>query len=236
MNTNTSSVTQLIVKEDAVVARGQRAWGRIKTTAAEQRELWKQVGEALLVGRKENPSNQAFGKWLVEYGFDDIKADTRADAMWLSQSWAVIGSPEHDLTHPTNIRKWHRDQPKEPLPADLSDIKVEVKPVPVVDRKTAEKVAKLVNRAKTNDEGSDIAQRHLEAVAKKHGVTTDELKEAASVQAPYSYFQFSPDQVKSLTEFKTDLLQAYRDMLDEGLTKDAIVSIYMNVINEIKEL
>lgn len=42
---NTQRHTQIIPMTDAVVARGQRAWGRIKATAAEQRELWREVGE-----------------------------------------------------------------------------------------------------------------------------------------------------------------------------------------------
>jgi len=42
----------VLILTDAVVARGQRAWNRIKATAAEQRELWREVGEALLVGRR----------------------------------------------------------------------------------------------------------------------------------------------------------------------------------------
>lgn len=151
--------TSVAVLSDAIVSRGVTAWSRIKTTAAEQRELWRQVGEALLVGRKQNPSNQAFGKWCKEMGFD-MDPTTRSNTMWFAQNTAVLNTVQHDLTHPTHIRQWHREQPKEPLPADLQDTVVETKAVPSMDKKTAEKVAKLANRASSGDEGSCIAQRH----------------------------------------------------------------------------
>lgn len=153
--------TQLIVITDAVVARGQAAWGRIKATAEEQRELWRRVGEALNVGRKLNPSNQAFGKWCKEMGFD-MNPSVRSNAMWYALNHASCNGCKTD-GHPTAIRQWFNEQPKEPLPADLQDTQVEVKSIPSMDQKTAEKVAKLANRAKSGDEGSEIAQRHLES-------------------------------------------------------------------------
>jgi hypothetical protein len=36
-------------------------------------------------------------------------------------------------------------------------------------------------RAASGNEGSEIAKRHLEAVAKKHNVSSEDLKEAASM-------------------------------------------------------
>jgi hypothetical protein len=90
----------------------------IKKTAAEQRERWREVGEALLEGRKDHPSNQAFGTWCLEQGFD-MKPDLRADSMWLAQNWSVIGGSE-DATHPTWIRKAFRmAEARKLLPADL---------------------------------------------------------------------------------------------------------------------
>ena len=38
----------------------------------------------------------------------------------------------------------------------------------MLDERSAEKVGKLSSRAKAGDEGSAIAQRHVEALAKKH--------------------------------------------------------------------
>ncbi len=85
--------------DDAVVSRGKHAWGRIKTTAAEQRELWRQVGEALNYGRRKNPSNQGFGQWLSKNGLSDNAPKTRSDAIWLAANWTVVGStPERNLS------------------------------------------------------------------------------------------------------------------------------------------
>jgi len=107
-----------------------------------------------LVGRKLNTSNQAFGKWLVENGFDDIKSSTRADAMWLAQNYSVFQSLDNEISHPTNIRMWFNEQPKVALPADLEEI--EATPVKSVelDQRSAERIAKVINRAKSGGEGS----------------------------------------------------------------------------------
>lgn len=91
----------LIPINQAIVIRGLRAWGRIKSTAAEQRELWRDVGAALAFGRALHPSNQAFGTWCDQEGFGDIDRRCRADAMWLaslSNDWTTTSS------HPTAIR------------------------------------------------------------------------------------------------------------------------------------
>lgn len=140
--------TQLIVITDAAVARGQAAWGRIKATAEEQRELWRRVGEALNVGRKQHPSNQAFGKWCKEMGFD-MDARVRSDAMWFASS--VFQPLEHDLTHPTRIRQWFNEQPKEPLPVELAELEAEKVETIELDQRSAERVAKVINRAKSGD-------------------------------------------------------------------------------------
>ncbi|WP_396328910.1 hypothetical protein [Burkholderia anthina] len=82
----------------AVVLRGQRAWGRIKATAAEQRQLWKEVGEALLAGRKLHTSDKLFGQWCAEHGFD-MKQQDRSGAMWLAESWSLLTEAPCCQTH-----------------------------------------------------------------------------------------------------------------------------------------
>ncbi len=81
----------------------------IETTAAEQRELWRDVGEALLVGRRMHKADQKFSQWCKEMGFD-MKPPVRSDAMWLDE---VSDDPTPvfppGMIHPTNIRKWHRE-------------------------------------------------------------------------------------------------------------------------------
>jgi hypothetical protein len=228
-------MNNVMVMTDAVVARGQRAWGRIKATAAEQRELWREVGEALLVGRRLHKADQKFSQWCKEMGFGDMHRKARANAMW----WAEVGrdvTPPVDLTHPTNIRDWFNEQKTTSiLPVELAEVEAEKVETIELDQRAAERVAKVINRAKANDEGAEIAKRHVEALAKKHNTTPEKLEEAAAAAAPTTFFQFPPAQVQSLTEFRQDLMQAYKDMLSEGIPKEAVIAIYMNVINEIKK-
>ena len=106
----------------ALILRGQRAWTRIKTTAAEQRELWRQVGEALAYGRAENPSTKAFGAWVIEHGFGDMDRFTRRDALWLADNWhALTGNDSPSATHPTAVRIAHRKALRSASPAPTKD-------------------------------------------------------------------------------------------------------------------
>lgn len=50
-----------------------------------------------------------------------MKSDLRADAMWLATHWAVIGASE-DASHPTWIRKEHRDLQSSQAPSPDLDI------------------------------------------------------------------------------------------------------------------
>lgn len=231
-------MTAVIQMTDAVVARGQRAWNRIKATAAEQRELWREVGEALLVGRKQNPSNQGFCKWCKENGFEDLHRNDRASAMWLAEHWSSLQHSDATagLTHPRRIKEWYEEQKQTALlPADLSDIQAESIETIELDARAGERIAKLTLRARSGDEGSATAKRHVEALAKKHNTTVEKLEEAAAAAAPFTMFQFVPSQRKCLEDFKTDLIQAYRDMRGEGISKEAIVALYTHILNDIKK-
>lgn len=57
------------------------------------------------------------------------------------------------MTHPVNLRQWHRDNAKVSLPVDLQDTQAEKVVTAKVDQRTAEKVSKLVQRAASGDEG-----------------------------------------------------------------------------------
>ncbi|WP_124673460.1 hypothetical protein [Burkholderia cepacia] len=126
----------------AVVLRGQRAWGRIKATAAEQRQLWKEVGEALMVGRKLHSSDKLFGQWCAEHGFDMHRSD-RADAMWLAESWALLSEAPTEASHPNWLRRWHRAQAAETPPAPEVDLSSSPAPRARLTIETAKKVNKL---------------------------------------------------------------------------------------------
>lgn len=160
--------TALINIQDAVVTRGQAAWGKIKATAAEQRELWRQVGEALLVGRKANPSNQGFGTWLKDHGFDDISSQYRSAAMFVAREWPSVSRITGNVSDPIQIQKdFTENRQTSTLPEELKEVQVEQEDTLKLDQRSAEKIAKTINRAKSGDEGSEIAQRHVEALAKK---------------------------------------------------------------------
>ncbi len=93
------------------IKKGQWAWSQIKAPTVERRFLWLEVGVALMYGRLANPSNQAFGKWCAEAGFD-MAVRVRSDAMWLSENSASVFQSLEDTTaaHPTAIRALYKDQ------------------------------------------------------------------------------------------------------------------------------
>ena len=189
------------------------------------------------MGRKQNPSNQGFSKWLTDNGFEDIKPRYRSAAIWLAQNWseAVRRTTPH-TSDPIQIQKDFNDyQHTALLPADLSDIQAESIETIELDARAGERIAKLTLRARSGDEGSATAKRHVEALAKKHNTTVEKLEEAAAAAAPFTMFQFAPSQRQCLEDFKTDLLQAYRDMRDEGISKEAIVALYTYILNDIKK-
>lgn len=136
-----------------VVERGKRAYQKIKADAATMRENWRAVGEALLVGRKLHPSNQAFGKWCVEEGFD-MDPSVRSNAMWLAENWPVLQSLQDDtLVHPTGIRQAYNESLSKSLLEGTEVDSLTTTPTIELDTRSAEKVVKLVRRAEAGDEG-----------------------------------------------------------------------------------
>lgn len=225
----------VLVLTDAVVARGQRAWHRIKATAAEQRELWREVGEALLVGRRMHKSNQAFSQWCKDNGFD-MAAPVRSDAMWFAESYTACNTAPVDMSHPTHLRQWAREQQHTALlPADLSDIQAETTETVELDERAGEKVAKLIRRAQAGDEGSAIAKRHVDALAKKHNTTVEKLEEAASIAAPATFFRFNPQQLAALQDFRETVMATVEEMEKFDLTREAIAAVFINAAKMIRQ-
>ena len=112
--------SNIISLQEAVVIKGQRAWAFIKKSAADQRQAWREVGQALAYGRALHKSDRAFSSWIKEQGFDDIPSSTRSDAMWLAQHWfTVTVDLDPSVYHPKNIRQGHRDIRN--MLADLDD-------------------------------------------------------------------------------------------------------------------
>ena len=70
---------------------------------------------------KENrKAGQKFSEWVQEM-FPGLHQDAAADAMWLATlDDALYRDSPPDITHPKNIRQWHRDhQATQALPEDL---------------------------------------------------------------------------------------------------------------------
>ena len=95
-------------------------------TLAAPRNLREALVLALAYGRKLHKADQKFSQWCKEQGFGDIASKNRADAMWLAAEWSVVTTDlPVDLTHPQNIRQWHREQATTSiLPADLAAVEV----------------------------------------------------------------------------------------------------------------
>jgi len=124
-------------------------------------------------------ADQKFSQWCKEMGFGDLDRRVRADAMWLATSG--VQPLDTSETHPTRIRQWFNEQQHTALlPADLSDIQAETTEIVSLDERAGERVAKLFHRSRSGDEGSAIAKRHVEALAKKHNTTVEKLEEAAT--------------------------------------------------------
>ena len=133
-----------------------------------------------------NPSNQEFGLWCHAAGFGDMDRRERAAAMWYVQHEMAVevalkslshgGSTGTELTHPRRIQEWYSKWRAEfYTPTELKDLTITEKPSVTLDQRSAEKLAKVINRANSGDEGSETAKRHVESIAKKHGVSSEEL-------------------------------------------------------------
>ena len=217
-------------RAEAIIRKGQCAWTQIKATAEEQRTLWLEVGVALMYGRQQNPSNQAFGRWCEERGFD-MDAPVRSDAIWWAEAAASYDGPK-TLTHPTALRKAHREQQAtQALPVLLQEIAPTS--TPVLTQRDAERVAKTIHRAASGDEGAETALRHLGALAKKHGMTVEGLTDSAKTGAPDIYFRFAPQLQGSIDQFRLTMEATVTQMEQQGVSRDAIKHILINIAHSI---
>ena len=209
--------------QDAVLVRGQRAWGKLKATAAEQRQLWREVGEALNYGRAKEPSNQRFGAWCKEHGFD-MDAPTRSDAMWFATS--SYDDPKTTLTHPTAIRKAHREAqaPEAVVPEALPDAEAAI----------AAEVLKHHRRYKATSDHSkgtgpeaEIAKRQYKATAAKLGVTESVLDDLVDKLDPYG--KMAPNLRQGLKDFMAGISKDLKNMLQssKGVVQPEFVLAYI---------
>lgn len=121
--------------------------------------------------------------------------------MWFSAFFTTIVQIPDGLTHPTSIRKWVEGEAAIAIDDELifaADPILKSTPKPrnriVTDERTSERLAKLAMRSAGGGEGADIAQKALEAYARKYDCPLDDLIEAAKAGAPETFFQFGPAQ------------------------------------------
>lgn len=212
-----------------IIERGKRAYQKIKVDAVTMRENWRMVGEALLVGRRMYPSNQAFGKWCKDEGFD-MDASTRSNAMWVAENFSVSQQLQNKESHPTGIRQAYNEALRSgPIPLELRE--VTSKPTIELDTRSAEKVVKLVKRSKGNDEGSAIAKKHVGILAEKHGVSAKELERAAARKAPELYHGLTPIQINHIKQVEEAIGQTCIEMVEDGFTKESVKDIFYKFVD-----
>ena len=207
---------QIIALTDAnSVLRGQAAWRKLKETAAEQRELWRQVGEALLVGRRMYKSDKLFGKWVRENGFGDMDRATRADAMWLAENFSSVPPRYSNESHPKNIRQryneWLKSQEDAKASPDLPKAE-DIKPTKVLTRKQARKVNQLKAHADGTGPEAEIAKRRLHKAAEAEGMTVDELTDKAAKSDPT--YGMPPGKAKAVENLIEHVKGGLRNVID----------------------
>jgi hypothetical protein len=103
-----------------MVIKGRRAWKKIterrhsasgrKTTLAEQRQLWRAVGDALQVGRATRAADSDFRKWCKHTGFT-MDSPTLAAAMWLAENWEAVGEAVPHVWSPVTLHRMYQSPP-----------------------------------------------------------------------------------------------------------------------------
>lgn len=182
--------------QDVPWKRG-RAWSRIKSTAAEQRQLWREVGEALLVGRRMHKSDKLFGQWCRAQGFD-MDRRYRSAAMWLTDNWTATGSIAPTTSDPIAVQAAFRDQAPAPSPEMSLDT-----PEPTVNLQAVAQQARKINAlANSAAAGDETAKRHLDKKAKDFGGSVEEVVKAARAVAPE--LTVPADALKTLEATKRD--------------------------------
>lgn len=219
----------------ARIARGQRAWGRIKATAEEQRQLWFDVGLALLdLKDKANRPGKKFSE-AVQGLFPGLDASNDVPAaIWFASEFR--GAHEKlpvGMSHPKEIRRWwNEQQATQALPEDLKDA-----PAPrtrtTLEPRVGKRIVALHHRKESKGEGADIAASALTAYAKRYGITEEELVEAAAYAAPDEFFRFAPQMQKSIDNFRNAQKESIAQMVAAGVPPAAVRAIYINLANSI---
>ena len=219
-----------------VIAKGQRAWTKIKATAEEQRILWLEVGMALMAGKiKENRAKgQLFSEWVQEK-FPGLGLSTEVSAaIWFASEFRNdCEKLPKAMAHPVAIRQWFNEQQSTAdLPSDAPEVTIVSNPK-FATKRDAVKFIKVDQRADSGDEGSDIAKRHLAAMAKSKDTTVDALRKEASATAPDEAYRFNPTAQKAIDSMRSNLRGSAAAMERDGLTKAQIKDIFLQFANSL---
>ena len=97
----------------AVIRAGRRAWDVAATernrlpnkdsTPTARRQRWRQIGDALLLGRSMSRDVVAFIAWCMEHRME-IDGPTRAAAMWYAENWEALEAIAGNVSHPLKLR------------------------------------------------------------------------------------------------------------------------------------
>jgi hypothetical protein len=120
MNNHTSN--NVISLHEAVVLRGQQAWCHIKKSAPDQRNAWRDVGEALLEGRsREHREEEQFTEWVQEM-FPGLQQNEAGAALWFTAEFRGLHvSIPVGMSLPTAIRRRFTDnQTDDPQESTIS--------------------------------------------------------------------------------------------------------------------
>lgn len=169
---------------DEKIAAGRAAWKRLKGRAQQDRDDWREVGEALLEGRGFGPERKktnTFRVWCEDNGFGDMCRHDRADAMWLAENWDEVwlclahGAPNSGLSHPRRIRMAYR----EALKALAGPEETTTEKPHELDVEHIRKLDKLASHPATPPHEAESAAAKRDELLERYGIDLDELRGAA---------------------------------------------------------
>lgn len=114
--------------EDPITARGRAAWeilqsatssqstlsrgsglsalARRKKVQTERLRLWRDLGDALAVGKRASRTDRDYHEWLKVNGFEFVQKSARTDALWFAANATTLGEIPVGITSPTTLRSW----------------------------------------------------------------------------------------------------------------------------------
>lgn len=242
-----SSTSNLIPLQAAIVLRGQRAWSKIKATAAEQRQLWKDIGEALRYGRAMHKADRAFAQWVKDNGFDDVKPDYRTAAMWLAENWDEVVRICSDLSvsNPVALRNAHRAAQSDTPPSPELTIEVPSRLTASIEQVApqAHKINKLASMAERGEgQEQKTAQKYLAKKAKDMGMEPEELVTLSRKLEPKACV--SPNDLPSLEANirliaeslakAASVVKATQLMNASSISKEYALSLFLEIFNTLE--